>query len=124
MKKLLDKTGLRLMMLGILATIIYFFVASYIYSSVPQFHFPTFCVIVLPAVFVTGMTLLDRLFGGLLGALFSVIALTFCIYVSVVHVDTQADFGYFAITICFLLGTACILASLGIHAPHNTKAKA
>jgi hypothetical protein len=117
MKQRLYKAGLLLMGLGIITAIIYSLVASYVISSVPHFDIILFCEVVLPAVFVFGVTFVDRLFGGILATIFSFIALIFCIFSRVSTVDTKADTAWFVITICFLLGGACILTSLRIRSP-------
>ena len=124
MKKILDRAGLSFMALGIITGIIYALVASYVMSSVPHFDVPVFCAVVIPAVFVIGMTLLERLLGGLLAVLFSIPALAFFTYSRFSTVDTKADTAWFIITICFLLGGACILASLAIHTTRKIKTKA
>lgn len=121
--KILDRAGLAFMALGIITGIIYSFVACYMISAVPHFDFKVFCPVVIPALFVTGMTLLDRLLGGLLATLFSIPVLALFIYSRFSTIDTKADTAWFIITICFLLGGACILASLVIHTRKiNTKA--
>jgi hypothetical protein len=124
MKLIFQKIGLLMMILGLVLAVAYSFIITYIISSVPHFDIVVFCEVVLPALFVTGITLFDRLFGGLLGASFSVLALTFGIYTSFSTVDTKVDLYFFAITVCFLLGSAGILTSLAIHAPRQRNAGA
>jgi len=121
MKKILGKAGLQLMALGTILAVIYSFVVSFATSS---FSAPLFFVIVLPSVFLTGITLKDRLFGGLLAAAVSALML---VPISIVLSSPEATpplFGLFAILICFLLGGAFILSSLAIHAPRKGNAKA
>lgn len=112
------------MALGILTAIIYSLVVCYIISSVPRFNIVLFCEVVLPAVFVAGMTLLNRLFGGILATIMSVVAFIGCVYSRFSTIDTKADTAWFIITICFLLGGVLILSSLGIRLPKKIKAKA
>ena len=121
MKRKLDKTGLRLIELGAALAVIFFIVMSFATSS---FSAPLFFVIVLPSVFLTGITLKYRLFGGLLAAVVSALML---VPISIVLSSPEATtplFGLFAILICFLLGGAFILSSLAIRSPRKGNAKA
>jgi hypothetical protein len=126
MKNRLNNAGLFFMLLGICLAVFYILIYITLFAGdiprLPPLH--DILVVILPAVIVTGFTLADRLFGSLVAALFSVAMLAGCIYSRVSTVDTKADPFWLAITICFLLGSAFVLTSLAIHAPHRIKAKA
>ncbi|MHB8103978.1 MAG: hypothetical protein ACYDG5_00360 [Dehalococcoidales bacterium] len=114
----LQKTGLMLMLLGLIIAVFYVVIGvPLLYTSPVNFRFSivTFCEAVLPAIVVTAIAWKDRVMGGFIAAVLGAIALSFCTFLSFSTVDTKPDFFWFTITICFLLGGASILTSLGIH---------
>jgi hypothetical protein len=119
MKKILDKTGLSLVMLGSAIFIIGFVVISIISG------FSIYLLIfVVPAVFFILITLKDRLVGGLLTTIISAFLLVPASIGLSSSESSQIVFVFFAILVCLLLGGACILTSLGIRSPKKGNAKA
>jgi hypothetical protein len=119
MKKLLDKTGLSLVMLG--SAVI--FIGFLVISIISGFNIYLFTLVTL-AVLFTLISLKDRLVGGLLT---TVISASLLVPISIVLSSPESrpvSFGFFAILLCFLLGGICILVSLAIRSWRKVNDKA
>lgn len=118
MKKILDKTGLSLVMLGSAVIVIGFLVISIISG----FSIYLFTLVTL-AVLFTLISLKDRLIGGLLTTVISAFLLV-PISIGLSSLESApVSFIFFAILLCLLLGGICILVSLAIHSPRKRKTK-
>lgn len=119
MKKILDKTGLAMIILGSSVIVVGFLVISIISG----FSIYLFTPVVLTILF-TLFTLKDRLVGGLLTTVISAFLLVPISIGLSSSESTPLSYVFFAILICLVLGGACILASLAIHAPRKINTKA
>ncbi len=124
MARKLKITGLVLMLLGAIIAIVYAFILMFVYAASPRFDVPTFLIFVLPAIFITGIAWLNPFLGGYIAGILSVITLTIGFITLHTNLDTKADFFWFAITICYLLGSVLLLIGDGMSRRHRRDSRA
>jgi uncharacterized membrane protein YccC len=122
----LRKIGLLMMLLGIIIAIIFVIVYPFLHMINPHFDFDIqlFCIVVLPAIIVTGISWRWPYTGGFIAAVLSFIAVVYFL-LSVINpsIEPRPDNFYIAITICYLLGSALLLRSFGILSLRKKKGK-
>ena len=124
MKKILDKTGLVLMILDAIFVVAGFLVLAFVTSGAAVYNIGLLVIFVLPAVLFTLITFKDRLLGGLLATVIPALLLVpICIGLANPE-SSSSSYILFAILVCLLLGGACILVSLAIRPRGKAKAAA
>ncbi|OGN99880.1 MAG: hypothetical protein A2Y58_00570 [Chloroflexi bacterium RBG_13_51_52] len=124
MKKILDKTGLVLMILDAIFTVVGFLVLAFVTNGMSVYSIGLFVIIVLPAVVFTLITFKDRLLGGLLATVVPALLLVpVCIGIANPE-SSPSSYIFFAVLVCLLLGGTCILVSLAMRPRGKAKAAA
>jgi hypothetical protein len=122
MKTRIEKTALFAMALGLFLSIIFVFIIfPLFFTSTPRLTDSlSMGLAVLPGIVLIGITLLNRLFGALLGLILSALVLLIFFASLVSGEGTTAYFYLIAVTVCYLAGSILAFCSVRISAPAQT----